>query len=76
MKPGKLDGAAAPDLGDRPIMYRLAQAAKLTGLSEDFLRRCDCPKIVIRGTGAKDRRPIIGIMADDLHAWLQAQRQS
>jgi hypothetical protein len=64
------------DLGGRQIMYRLAQAAKLTGLSPDFLRRCDCPKVIIRGTGAKDRRPIIGIMTDDLLAWLLQYRES
>ena len=57
-------------------MYRLADAARLTGLSPDFLRRCDCPKVIIRGTGAKDRRPIIGIMADDLLGWLRQYRES
>jgi hypothetical protein len=74
--PVALEGTAAVELRDQPIMYRLPQAAKVTGLSEDFLRRCDCPKVIIRGTGAKDRRPIIGILANDLLAWLQAQRQS
>ena len=73
--PAALEGTGAVELRDRPIMYRLSQAAKLTGLSEDFLRRCDCPKVKIRGAGAKDSRPVIGILADDLLAWLQAQRQ-
>ena len=68
------DGAAT-GLRDRPLMYRLREAAEVTGLSEDFLRRCDCPKVVIRGTGAKDRRPIVGILYYDLMAWLHSQRQ-
>jgi hypothetical protein len=67
---------AAADVGERPLMYRLSRAASLTGLSEDFLRRVpDLPKVVIRGAGAKDRRPVVGILHDDLMAWLQSQRQ-
>ncbi|HEV2085846.1 MAG TPA: hypothetical protein VGR09_12260 [Gemmatimonadales bacterium] len=61
---------------DRPLMYRLSKAAEVTGLSQDFLRRVpDLPKVVIRGAGAKDRRPVVGILYDDLVAWLQRQRQ-
>jgi hypothetical protein len=57
-------------------MYRLSRAASLTGLSEDLLRRVpDLPKVVIRGAGAKDRRPVVGILHDDLMAWLRSQRQ-
>jgi hypothetical protein len=56
-------------------MYRLSEAAKLTGLSDDFLRRSDCPKVILRGTGAKDRRPVVGILHEDLMAWLLRQRQ-
>jgi hypothetical protein len=70
------EDAAATGPVDRPLMYRLSKAAELTGLSEDFLRRVpDLPKVVIRGAGAKDRRPIVGILYDDLLAWLRAQRQ-
>jgi hypothetical protein len=72
---GKLEGAAAVDAENAPIMYRLVQAAKLTGLSDDFLRRSDCPKVILRGTGPKDCRPVIGIMADDLREWLLRHRQ-
>jgi hypothetical protein len=58
-------------------MYRLRKAAEVTGLSEDFLRRTpDLPKVVIRGTGAKDSRPVVGILYEDLVAWLQRQRQA
>jgi len=53
-----------------------AAARNALGLSEDFLRRVpDLPKVVIRGAGAKDRRPVVGILYDDLMAWLRAQRQ-
>jgi hypothetical protein len=70
------EDAAAAGLGERPLMYRLSKAAALTGLSEDFLRRVpDLPKVVIRGAGAKDRRPVVGILYEDLMAWLQRQRQ-
>jgi hypothetical protein len=70
------EDVAAPGLRDRPLMYRLSKAAEVTGLSEDFLRRVpDLPKVLIRGTGAKDRRPVVGILYDDLVAWLQRQRQ-
>jgi hypothetical protein len=69
------DALAGPQ--DRPLMYRLSKAAELTGLSADFLRRVpDLPKVVIRGAGAKDRRPVVGILYEDLVAWLQRQRQS
>jgi hypothetical protein len=74
----RLGPSEAPVATDssRPLMYRLAKAAEVTGLSEDFLRRVpDLPKVVIRGTGSKDRRPIVGILYDDLVAWLHAQRQ-
>jgi hypothetical protein len=74
---GAVQTSAKAAQQDRPLMYRLTQAAKATGLSEDFLRRVpDLPKVVIRGAGAKDRRPVIGIMHEDLMAWLHRQRQS
>ena len=68
--------AVVAGLQVRVLMYRLSKAAELTGLSVDLLRRVpDLPKVVIRGTGAKDRRPVIGILHEDLVAWLQRCRQ-
>ena len=58
----------------RPLMVRLSKAAELTGLSEDFLRKVpDLPKLVIRGAGAKDSRPVICIRYEDLVAWVDRQ---
>lgn len=59
----------------RPIMLRSKQAALLTGLSEDYLRRSDCPRVELRGTGAKDKRRIIGYLYADVVAWLQRHRK-
>lgn len=71
---------ASPECGPgspaKPIMFRLADAARLTGLSEDFLRRSDCPKVELRGTGARDSRRVVGILCEDLMAWLRRHRQA
>jgi hypothetical protein len=68
--------AAAAAGQDRPLMYRLRTAAALVDLAEDFLRRTpDLPKVLIRGAGAKDSRSVVGILHEDLVAWLQRHRQ-